>query len=142
MCILDDHKSHNTISLYKYTSLLKTELIKCTEKIVQGKNILTKKKEDVRCKKQKKEQEVVVLKEKLRALEEELRKDEGVMNELEDRIQKATTSSSILEKSVERMGFNELVLIENVEAMKRRVNVVFFELFSEEEREIRKNEAK
>jgi len=133
VCMIDDHKSHNAMSAFKYSDVLRAELKSCVAPIEQKKGHLEQIERKIRTENENNEKKIVELTEQIKILEEKMKVEKAHLENILERKEKVETSNVVILKLIEEMGVMDLMTKENVTAMKKRIKGVFDELYPEVE---------
>jgi len=130
MCVIDDHKLHNAMSVFKYTDGLREELKFCVAPL-QNNEPLEKIEREVKQDTQNNEKELESLKDKIRIVEELIRQNHVDIRKVNERQEKVKTSHIVFLKLIEDMGVMDLMDKENIEGMKRKIMEVIEQVYPE-----------
>jgi len=108
VCVIDDHKSHQVLSVFKLTNGFRDELKKCAAPL-QDRQVLENKERDFRQKKAKNEEKLKSVEEQARVLKEKIIQTDANIKEIQERQEKVKISEVVLFKLIEEMGVNELM---------------------------------
>uniref|UniRef100_A0A6B2LCI8 RING-type domain-containing protein n=1 Tax=Arcella intermedia TaxID=1963864 RepID=A0A6B2LCI8_9EUKA len=123
LCILEDHKQHNTTSVAKYVNDMKMEVGSFKGKFKEGKGDLERLLDSKRIMLDEKYQVILEMEKELRVLKEEVQGEEKGMDLLQEKIEKVETSIKIFEKEIEKIDFS------NIHIIQERIESIYKELF-------------
>jgi len=120
VCVIDDHKPHNIVSVYKYTDGLRNELLKSLLPLqnVQSVEFVEKKLTET---KKGKEAELKKLEEQIVLLRGEISKCGVEIAEVKQQQDKTKTSNIVLQKSIQEISVFELMDQTKVNLLKKRI---------------------
>jgi len=121
VCVIDDHKLHDTVSVFKYADGAREELKKCLAPLLNAK-VWEENLKTLQDSKEQHEVELKELKEKVRSLELKMTRIDEEMKGLEAVQGKVKTSHVVLQKSIEELGISDLVDQSKLERMKQKVS--------------------
>jgi len=120
VCLVDDHKMHNTNSAYKYAEKIREELKECLSPFKQKPVLETDEGKTIAQKKFYEEQ-LVKLKQSIKDIEEKLTKTENNLKEIKEKRSQIDNAQLVLSKSIEDMSITDLLNTETVNLFKRRI---------------------
>jgi len=120
VCVIDDHKPHNTISVFKYADETREELRKCLAPLQTAK--LDHKFNALKVSKQQCNLEVQELYDRIRSLEAKMTNIDQEMKDLEAAQEKVQTSHVVIQKSIEELGVADLVDQSKLDQMKAKIS--------------------